>query len=121
MKKQFLISTSHDVYVDDYNEGELDHVNSYGLESKIKADTWQQAVNKYFEEVLYLSLGIESCEVEEFNIFITTCLVNELNLHPSDYEVKQWEEGKKELYSNTIRIKVYEINEVNLKKGNDGK
>lgn len=108
MKKKFVISSHHDIYVDDWNEGELDFVNGYSMSETIEAETWKEAVNTYFEKVLHYNLGIENCDIED-DYIVTSCLVDEDILQPTDKEVEDWKEGKRTLYSNVIMVYVDEL------------
>lgn len=105
---KFLITSQHDVFVDNYNEGEQENVNFYCLDGIIEADNYKEAVTKYLQENLGYNLDINNCEVRDNAIF-TSCLVDIENYQPTNNEVEQWKRGQKVLYSNNIEINVSQI------------
>lgn len=114
--KDFYIQSLHEVFVDDYNEGEKEYSYSYDQKGRIKAETYEDAVNIYFDTVLLFNLGIENCELnKESNTLETSCLVDSEQNQPNEYQVKCWENGYLELYVNRISISVFEVTEVILK------
>ena len=112
--KTYIVKSYHDIFVDDYNEGEGKNVNSYTLNGEVRADNPKEAVNIYFKDHLGYNLGFENCEVcpDESSLIQTSCLVDVDNLQPSEQEVKMWENGEVDLYANNILMYVYELKEV---------
>jgi hypothetical protein len=110
--KQFRIVSNHSVYIDNYEDGEQDYVNGYELENTIKAETKEEAINKYFSDFLYFNLSIENCEASEDGYLQTSCLLDEENIQPTSKEIELWKENKLKLYVNHIDLKVYELVEV---------
>lgn len=113
--KTYIVKTMHDVYVDDYNEGEGKHVNSYDLKEEVKAETPQDAVQQYFEKHLGYKFAINNAyiphkEEEDApkNVLHYSVLVDEENVEASKEDIKLWQEGKKELYSNSIYLIIHQ-------------
>lgn len=111
---RYRIVSWHDVYVDDYEQGEIKHVNFFCLSGIYDAVNYQQAVEEHLNEHGY-NLGMENCEVyKDTNSLLTSCLVDENNVQPNGYELEQWKKGKKVLYSDSMSIEVKELNEIIL-------
>lgn len=114
--KNYIVKSFHEIFVDDYNEGEGKHVNGYALSGEVQANNPKEAITAYLRDNLGYNLDFNNCEVspEEGNLVQTSCLVNNDNIQPTNSEVKQWEAGNVELYSNRIDMFVYEVTEVNF-------
>jgi hypothetical protein len=115
---EYLIKSSHNVYVDDYTEGELEWVNYYTIESTIMTPDVQSAIQAYIEHHLYYKFDSKGfCEDDEsINVGHYSVLVNEHNDEAEESEIELWKNGKLKLYSNNIRLKIYEITPVNINK-----
>ena len=119
--KTYFIKTNHEVFIDKFNEGELDFVNAYNIEAKIKAENPREAIKKYFENELYYKFDFENTyiphaeeETEEKNTLHYTVLVDVDNSEASVQEVEEWKEDKLTLYSNNIFLTIYELNAVEV-------
>ena len=111
--KTFKIESNHDVYIDDFNEGEGDNVNSYQLNGEVKAKNKKEAVEIYFRENLYYSFDFKHAgynEEDKTKIEYSN-LVDEENSEASENEKKLWKEGNKTLYANNTTIRVFEFKE----------
>ena len=116
--KEYLIKSSHNVYIDDYTEGELDWVNCYTLETCIMAPNIQDAIQGYIEHHLYYKFDSKGfCEDDEsLNQAHYNVLVDGDNAEANEHEIELWKAGKFKLYSNEIRLEFYEITPVNINK-----
>lgn len=114
--KNYIVKSFHEIFVDDYNDGEGKHVNTYALSDEIQAETPKQAINKYLQDCLGYDLDFNSCEVnpDDKSNVQTSCLVDGYNIQPTNSEVKQWKAGNVELYANYIDLFVYEVIKVNF-------
>lgn len=119
--KTYKINTEHIIYVDSYEEGELNQVNAYSLDKEVKADSPKQAIEKYYEDFLYYSfswggalLPHEEEETEEKNTLHYSVLVDEENCEASETEVNEWKQEEKVLYSNNIFLTIHELKEVEI-------
>lgn len=119
--KTYIVKTMHDVYVDDYNEGEGKHVNSYNLKGEIESETPQDAVQQYFDRHLGYNFAMNNAYVphkeEEDapkNVLHYSVLVDEENVEASKEDIKLWQEGKKELYSNSIYLIIHQTIEAEV-------
>ena len=114
--KTFKIHSAHDVYIDDYEQGELDRVNGYTLTNEVEANDVWEAIEKYFKTTLYYDFkkvnSSKSDEVE--NELHYSVLVDVENLEANERQIEKWKQGKEKLYSNNITITVYEIIETVL-------
>ena len=116
--KEYLIKSSHHVYIDDYNEGELEWVNCYNMDDFITAPNVQNAIQKYIEDCLYYKFDSKGfCEDDELmNVGHYNALVDEANEEANEYEIELWKNSKIRLYSNNIRLEIYEVKPVNINK-----
>ena len=109
--KTFKIRSAHDIYIDDYEQGELDRVNGYTVTNEVEANDVWEAIEKYFETTLYYDFkkdnASKSDEVE--NELHYSVLVDVENLEASENQIEKWKQGKEKLYSSNITITVYEI------------
>ena len=114
--KTFKIRSAHDIYIDDYEQGELDRVNGYTVTNEVEANDAWEAIEKYFETTLYYDFkkdnASKSDEVE--NELHYSVLVDVENLEASENQIEKWKQGKEKLYSSNITITVYEIIETSL-------
>lgn len=111
--KKFRIVSNHEVYEDNYNEGELGYVNGYTLDGIYKMDNWQQAIENHFNEN-GLSIEMKDCEIED-GILYTSCLVNSDGVQPFNNELQDFKKGLINLYSDNITVIVQELVTVELK------
>jgi hypothetical protein len=119
--KTYLIKTIHEVFIDKFNEGELDFVNAYNLEAQVKAENPENAIAEYFKNQLYYDFNMNHAyvphqeeETEEKNTLHYSVLVDNDNNQASGYDVESWKEDKLTLYSNNIFLSIYELNEVKI-------
>jgi len=110
MKKQFKVTTHHIVFIDSYEQGEGKQVNFYTLDSIIKTDNIQLAVENHFKNTVYLPFEFNKADKNEDNtVMYWSNLVDADNSEPNTSEIEAWKKGQEELYSNNIEIMVSEI------------
>lgn len=102
------------MYVDNYNNGELEKIHSYKLDAQIEAKSPLAAVQKYFADVLFFSFDIDKAGTEEADAIHYSNLVDEDNSEANKNDIKLWEEGKVVLYSNNSITEVSEIVKCNI-------
>jgi hypothetical protein len=120
--KKFIISSTHEVYKDDYNEGETDYVNGYSLKSKIiNSETTKEAIQKYFEDELYYKFNVDYAYIDHEedidaskNTLHYSVLVDNENSEASEYEIELWKKGELELYANNIFLTIHELTEATI-------
>lgn len=115
--KRYQISSYHEVHEDNYEEGELDRVNSYEIGPwTIKADTPMEAIAKYYNSYLPREFKPEYAMLddEQANTLYDSFLEDEAGLKPSEDELVEWREGRMKLYSNNATIFVHELTPVDL-------
>lgn len=106
--KTFLIKSVHLVYIDSFENGELECVNEYSLEAKITAETTQKAIETYFEKELFVSnFDLKNAEVFE-NCLSYGYLVDADNYPASECKIERWKKDEITLYSNNASIEVFE-------------
>ena len=114
-QNSYKVTSTHDVYIDSFEDGEEEQVNYYELSSEIKAKDWKDAIKKYFSDYLYFEICLERGYIdEETNTFQYSNLVDADNIEASEDEVKQWKENKLTLYSNNTVITVEQIIKIDL-------
>ena len=99
--KTYKIETIHEVFIDKFNEGELDFVNAYSLSSEVKAENPENAIVEYFKNQLYYDFDMNFAyvphqeeETETKNTLHYSVLVDNDNNQASGYNVESWKEDK---------------------------
>lgn len=113
--KTFKIESEHNVYIDSFTEGEGDAVNSYNTSREIKATNVKEAIEKYFQSVLYYDFDFSLAETYEGKLDYSV-LVDKDNSEASKNQVELWKKDELVLYANNITITVYELTSVDLDK-----
>ena len=119
--KTYKIETTHEVFIDKFNEGELDFVNAYSLSGEVKAENPENAIVEYFKNQLYYDFNMNNAYVphqeedtETKNTLHYSVLVDNDNNQASGYDVESWKEDKLTLYSNNIFLTIFELVEVTI-------
>ncbi len=113
--KQFLIKSTHDVYIDSFNNGELNMVNNYYLESVIFAENYKKAIEKYFSDFLYYEFNFENSQICDDGNYLYYCVLCDVeNSEATKKDVELWKKEKLTLYSNNISLECNEITRINL-------
>ena len=112
--KNYIIKTSHEIEIDEFNEGLTNLVNTYNLEEKIQAETPRKAIEKYFNTFLYYDFNFENAYIfdldgEEKNVLCYDVFVDEESQEVDENDKILWEKGEKTLYNNRIYLKIYEL------------
>lgn len=111
----YKVSSSHNVNVDDFKQGELEHANYYELSDEVEATDWKDAIQKYFNEFLCFDFNIEYSYInEENNTLQYFNLVDINNIEASPRQINLWKEGKLKLYSNNTLVTVELMTKVKL-------
>lgn len=116
--RNFYITSFHDIYEDDFNEGEGKHVNTFDLKGNIKAENPIEAVKTYIQEVAGYDVSDDATidvHDERPNVAFWGATVDNDNVQASESEIERWKEGKMKLYSDHMEITVQELIECNIK------
>lgn len=117
--KEYIIKTTHKIEVDEFDNGLAKHVNLYEFDIKeeIKADNPIQAIQKYFNNILFYDFDIKKAyifhhedEDEEKNTLEYDNLINGAGLEATEDERQLWRKGEKTLYNNNTFLRIYELN-----------
>jgi len=115
--KKFKIKTNHFVFIDDFEQGEKQCVNSYELSIEINSDNYTEAIKYYFENYLSFEFNIKFSYIDkDSNSLNYSVLVDSDNneVKDGDYMFSEWKKGKQTLYNNHIDLYVYELKEITL-------
>ena len=113
--KVYKVASQHNVYIDNFENGEERHVNSYMLSSEIEAENWKSAIQQYFNEFLCFDFDIEySHKDEEENILHYSNLVDVDNTEATQRQISLWKENKLTLYANHSMLTVEQLIEEEL-------
>jgi hypothetical protein len=113
--KNLLIYSAHNVYEDDFNEGEKEQTNFYECQAEIRDETIKGAIEKYISDSLGFTIKENNLYLdEEQNLIFYDTIVNNDNFELSKTEHNQWKKGKMKAYTNRVEISVSEITPVKL-------
>lgn len=105
---EYLIKSYHNIYVDDYNEGEGYHVNSYSMTAFIKAPDAGNAIQQYIENCLYYKFNSNYLDTssEDISCYYDV-LVDDESTEATEVDRELWKNGELKLYNNQIMIEAY--------------
>lgn len=106
--KTFKIKSVHSVCVDNFIEGEGDEVNSYIISDEVKATNVKEAIEKYFQSVLYYDFDFSLAEVDGGQLYYSV-LVDKDNSKASKNQIELWKKDELVLYANNISVVAYEL------------
>ena len=110
--KNYKIEISTDVYIDSWEEGELDYVNCFTNSFEIVEDSPIKAIEKAMNNLCFsFDKKYMQLDEESETICFYSNLVNEENeeVNKADAEYKEWKKGNKILYSANHTISVMEL------------
>ena len=107
----YVITSTHAIIVDDYEQGELEHVNYYTWESKHK-ELNNEAIAEHLSQ-LGFSFDAENMYKDEDRVYYSW-LVNSENIEASECERQQWMKNKIKLYSDNATVKFQQLIDVKL-------
>lgn len=116
MKNIYKVEIFTNVYIDDYEQGELDRVNYYENEEEVTTENPIKAIEKALNN-LGFSFKVEYSETDEDNntLYYSNLVDNDsFEITEKDSLYKEWKEGKRVLYTANHAIKVYQLNEAKL-------
>ena len=106
---QYKVTSIHDVYEDDYNDGELDRVSGWaGSKTILDAANPRQALKIYVEKYLHMDYVEEHYIFENGQAF-TSRLVDVECFVANENEKELWKRGKMKLYSENIMFQVHQL------------
>ena len=114
---EYFIKSYHEIYVDDYNDGELDMVNAYMNSERVHAYDPIDAIKEYFNTQFYYSFdeSLVCTDAEDStNVVWYNIMVNQFNDEAEESEIELWKKGELTLYNNSIRIEIYEVTPVKI-------
>ena len=112
---EYFIKSYHEIYVDDYNEGELDFVSAYNLSSFVHAEDVKSAIKWYFNNYLHYKFNYEQLGIDENIEYVWyDVLVDYENDAANEYQIEWWRNGEFKLYNNHIKIELYEVTPVKI-------
>lgn len=93
--KNYKVECMHDVYVDSFERGELDHVNFFDTKGEYKVENPFEAIEKHLDSLGY-DLKKEHCQIDEqeTNKVWYSVLVDEENCKASDSEIELWKKRR---------------------------
>jgi hypothetical protein len=108
--KNYKIKSIHHIFIDSYEQGEMEHVNFYNLESEIQANDINEAISLYFENVLFYKFDFANCSIlDDKKVLHYSVLCDSENCEASKSEMELWKKNKLTLYSNNIDIEIFEL------------
>jgi hypothetical protein len=113
--KKYMITSTHDVFVDDYFDGEGNNVNFYQLNSVVYGKDIYSAIQEYFEDVLHYQFNINNADINCGYLHYSV-LVDADNCQADKSDIEVWKKKGRELYANNITIKAEEIKPIIITK-----
>lgn len=117
--KTYSIVSIHEVFEDNFENGEGKHINTYDLNEVIKADNVQDAINKYLEYTVFTELQFKDLEISDCGNFLNTeRLVDIKSEDATNKEIESWKQGKIKLFNEIIHLnalEVFELVQINFK------
>lgn len=112
---KYLIESRHEVFEDNFEEGEGELITEYNISSMIEAESAVDAIEIYFKSTLGYTFEISTVGFEDEElincVLVDKTLVEVFNDEP-DY--KRWEDGEINLYNNYIYLKCSVVQAINL-------
>ena len=87
-----------DVYEDNYEQGEGDHVNSFDGKVHKTFEFVDDLIRYISTNILYKDVSKEEFDIQD-GVMSTSLLVDEANVPATDSEIELWKEGEIKLYS----------------------
>jgi hypothetical protein len=110
--KTFLIECEHNIYVDNYEQGEGENVNNFDTKGTFKAENAAEAIGKHLSSLGY-SFNPEYMQEDEEegneNKIWYSVLVDAENSEASENQKDKWKKDKLVLYSANLTIWIYEV------------
>lgn len=107
-----------EVHKDSYEEGELNHVNSFSFDAKeyeiADSDEILNTIESYFDSLGYDCNATSDGFVEE-DRFSYNVLVDSDNCEASSNEIELWKKGEMTLYNSSISVIIEEIKPFSFK------
>ena len=111
--KKYYIKSDHDINIDSYENGELNNVNNYKMDSIILAENEKLAIEKYCSKILGFDIDFDNLDIDKETGNIWACiLVDKDNFQASIEQVEKWKLDKIILYSDIFNIRIYELNQI---------
>ena len=119
-----VITANVDVFENNYNDGEMGHVNWYSTD-KMYDDEWSvtKAVEDFMENELYFSFMWEDAYIddEDKGLIHYNVMVDGDNSEASQGEIDSWKEGTIKLYSSSIQLAVRMYDQLDIDLNQDRK
>jgi hypothetical protein len=110
--KTFLIKCEHNIYIDNYEQGEGENVNNFDTKGTFKAENATEAISKHLSSLGY-SFNPKYMQVDEEdgqkNKVWYSVMVDAEDFEASESQKTNWRKNKLILYSANLTIYVYEI------------
>lgn len=111
--KTYKITSTHEVFIDSFNEGEKESVNSYYFSDEIIKDNVDEAIEDYIKNSLYFNYHKGLTHKEDNKIYLSV-LVDEDNTEANEKQIELWKNNKLTLYINYVELEVYELVRVEI-------
>ena len=110
--KTFFIECEHNIYLDNYNEGETENVNNYDTKGMYKTEDNIQAIEKHLHSLGY-SFNKDYIQADEEdkkqNKIWYSVLCNSESEEANEKELENFKNGSINLYANNMTIYIYEL------------
>ena len=110
---KYKITSLHEVFEDNFLNGETSFVNSWEQNKIVKATNLNEALKIYFNNEIYINYDIEKLDIDNDMIFTSNlCDIN--NFWANEAQIEKWKKNEIKLFSQHITIYAEIMQRVNI-------
>ena len=110
---KYFIESFHEIFIDSYEQGELEQVNYFKCEKIIQADSPINALRKYYEQETARDFSIKNIDIDDELIY-DSFLVDVDNYIATEKQIQKWKNNEIQLYSENVTFHIYKLETVKI-------
>ena len=110
---KYFIESFHEIFIDSYEEGEIEQVNYFKCEKIIQSDSPINALRKYYEQETAREFNEDELFTDEIYIH-DSFLVDVNNYIATEKQIEQWKNNEIQLYSENVTFHIYKLETVKI-------
>ena len=112
---KYLVESRHEVFEDNFKDGEGKLITEYNRSSMIEAESAVDAIETYFKSVLGYTFEISTVGLEDEELMYCVLVDKSLDeVFNDEPDYKRWMDGEINLYGNYIYLKCSFVQAINL-------